>query len=102
MVAVSRFGSSFVLSQLCGLRTRRAKSLEDSLSPHPPTTLSPCVRAVVGRFAGDDDVVGVALAQPGGSDLHEARLALQDRDVRGADVPHRRAQTADKLVDEIT
>src|SRR5258707_6581909 len=54
--------------------------------------------AVVGGFAGDDDIVDVALAEAGRSDAHEFAALHQRLQVFGADVAHAAAQAADELV----
>src|SRR5260370_7688847 len=54
--------------------------------------------AVVGGFAGDDDIVDVALAEAGRSDAHEFAVLHQPLQVLGADVAHAAAQPADELV----
>ena len=54
---------------------------------------------VVGGFAGDDDVVDVALAEAGVGDADEARVGLQLCDGAAAEVAHAGAQAADELVD---
>src|SRR5262245_51825998 len=56
---------------------------------------------IIGRFAGDGDVVHVAFAQAGGGDFHEARLLAQFLQVAGADIAHGRAQAADELVQDV-
>src|SRR5271157_6007381 len=54
---------------------------------------------IVGRLAGDDDVVDVTFAQSGAGDAHEMRLLLQLGDAAAAHVAHAGAQAADKLED---
>src|SRR5829696_1210047 len=93
-------GWSFAALTMSGCRGVRELYFLPPRHPVTPTP-SPRVRAVIRSFSGDDNIVRMALAQPGRGDPHEACLALQGRDVRGTNVPHRRAQTADKLVDEI-
>src|SRR5688572_25840617 len=61
------------------------------------STLS--LEVVVRRFLRDDDVVHVALAEPGRRDPHELRLRLQLGDVRAPGVAHAGAQAAEELVD---
>src|SRR5690606_1677328 len=53
---------------------------------------------VVGRFLGDLDVVGMALAVPGLGDPHEAAVGPQALDVGGTAVAHAGPQPADQLV----
>src|SRR6266542_4067921 len=57
------------------------------------------VRPVVRRFLLDDDVVHVALAQPGGGDPHEARLLAELLDRLAAEVAHAAAEAAGELVE---
>src|SRR5579875_722651 len=54
---------------------------------------------VVRRFARDDDVVHVALAQSGAGDAHKPRLLLQFANCSAAEIAHAGAQSADELVD---
>src|SRR6059036_2203713 len=56
------------------------------------------LKAVVRRFLGDDDVVDVALLEPGRGDAHETRPRLQLADAPGATVPHARPQPAHELL----
>jgi len=43
---------------------------------------------IVGGFAGDDDIVHVALAQPGAADPHKAGLLVQFRNVGASAIAH--------------
>ena len=52
---------------------------------------------IVGRFASDDHVVDVTLAQARAGDAHKLRLLLQLRDTAASQVAHAGAQSADKL-----
>jgi hypothetical protein len=54
---------------------------------------------IVGRLAGDDDVVDVAFAQAGGSDTHEAAVFLQFAQICGSAISHTAAQAAGELID---
>src|SRR5947209_2483995 len=60
--------------------------------------LARLLKAVVGRFLGDDDVVDVALLQTGRGDAHESRARLQLADAPGAAVAHACAQAAHELL----
>src|SRR6266704_3633848 len=55
---------------------------------------------IVGCLAGDDDVVNVAFAEPGGSDAHKPAVLLQLAKIGGAAISHSAAQAAGKLIDE--
>src|SRR5262249_26124098 len=57
------------------------------------------IRAVVGRFLGDEHVVNMALSQPGRSDADELRFFLQLANRSDTTVAHSGAQAADELVD---
>src|SRR5689334_15012687 len=59
------------------------------------------VLRVVGGFAGDGDVVDMALAQPGAGDPDKARILLHlaDRPVSG--IAHRRPEAADQLMHDV-
>src|SRR5580693_7886202 len=56
---------------------------------------------VVRRFAGDRDVVDVALAQPRAGDPHELAVLLHLGDGLVAGVAHRGFEAADQLVDDV-
>ena len=56
---------------------------------------------VVGRFAGDVDIVRVALAQARGGDAHELRGGAQRFNVGRAAVAHAGAETADHLIHRV-
>src|SRR5579872_3211974 len=56
---------------------------------------------VVGRFAGDRDVVRMRLAQTGARDADELRLRAQRLDRLATDVSHAAAQSAYHLIDHI-
>src|SRR5438105_15724838 len=62
---------------------------------------SSTVLRVIGGFAGDRDVVDVALAQPGPGDPHEGAVLLHFADRAVAGVAHRCPQSADQLVDNV-
>ncbi len=53
---------------------------------------------VVGSFAGNHDIVYVALAQAISTDAHESLLLLQLRDAGAADITHSTLHAADQLV----
>src|SRR5215471_14998028 len=59
------------------------------------------VLRVVGGFAGDGDVVDVALAQTGPGDPHKGAVLLHFADRAVAGVAHRRAQAANQLMDDV-
>src|ERR1700736_5067895 len=59
------------------------------------------VLRVIGGFAGDRDVVDVALAQPSRGDPHEGAVLLHLADRAVAGIAHRRPQSADQLVDDV-
>src|SRR6478736_3841150 len=71
--------------------TKSAGLTQPALAPHP----------VVRRFLRDHDVVRVAFAQTGGGDLDKLGVVFQGVDVSRTDIPHRRAEPADELVNEI-
>src|SRR5580658_5521385 len=54
---------------------------------------------VVGRLAGDDDVVDVTLAQAGRGDADKLRLLLQLGDGAASYIAHAGTQAADELED---
>src|ERR1700722_9173235 len=54
---------------------------------------------IVGRLAGNDDVVHVALAQARAGDAHELRLLLQLGNRSAAQIAHSRLEAADELED---
>src|SRR6185437_12931919 len=56
---------------------------------------------IVRRLAGHRDVVDMALAQTRRGDLHETAILLHVGDSLVAGVAHRRAQAADKLVNDV-
>src|SRR5438270_3761260 len=62
---------------------------------------SSTILRVIGGFAGDRDVVDVALAQPGPGDPHEGAVLLHFADRAVAGVAHRCPQSADQLVDDV-
>src|SRR5439155_26627946 len=81
---------------------RRQAPAAPASSAAPARTATPPVllfKAVVGRFLGDDDVVDVALLEPGRGDAHEARPRLQLADAGRAAVAHAGPQAADELLD---
>src|SRR5215472_7854221 len=55
---------------------------------------------IVGRLAGDDDVVHVALAQPGGGDADKPAVLLQFAKIGRSAISHAAAQAAGELIDE--
>src|SRR5450631_955273 len=59
----------------------------------------PLLDVVVGCFAGDDDVVHMALAETGAGDAHKLRPLLQFCNGSTAKVAHPRSKAADKLID---
>src|SRR5580658_2237344 len=64
-------------------------------------SVAPLFLPVVRRFAGDVDVVDVALAQARGGDADEAAIALHLRDGAIAGIAHRRLEAPDELVDDV-
>src|SRR3984885_491238 len=58
----------------------------------------PLFQPVVRCFAGDDDVVDVALAQTSGCDANEVAALLQFLKVRDTAISHAAAQSANELV----
>src|SRR5580693_1605920 len=107
------------LSRTAGEGAERGEAGE---GPHPPSPSgrappSPAVREggslaagreiystvlrVIGGFAGDRDVVDVALAQPSPGDPHEGAVLLHLADRAVAGIAHRRPQSADQLVDDV-
>src|SRR5690606_17256573 len=70
-------------------------------APAPPGSrrrAGSAFQRVVGRFLGDLDVVGMALAVPGLGNPHEAAVGPQALDVGGTAVAHAGPQPADQLV----
>src|SRR5947209_4906165 len=75
--------------------TRKTKMQETT-----PSNRSTVLR-VIGSFAGDGDVVDVALAQPGPGDPHEGAVLLHLPDCPGPGIAHCSPQSADQLVDDV-
>src|SRR5581483_10734950 len=75
----------------------RMNSMVRSTSIKVPSAL---LHPVVRSFLGDDDVVDVALAQAGGRDPQETRVALQFANVVRAAVAHTGTQAPNQLIDE--
>jgi hypothetical protein len=92
-----------------GRRTDHAclKLTPRGASPAPTKAFVPiaCFRyalldAVVGGFAGDDDVVDVGFAEAGAADADEAAVGFEIVERGGSDVAHAGFEAADELFSE--
>src|SRR6185437_9179565 len=64
-----------------------------------PSSSSPYLRTIVGRFLGHEHVVHVALALAGVGDPDEAGATAQFGEIRRSDIAHPGLQTAHQLFD---